>query len=486
LPVTVQTESSTVLRVPGTEENSSTGSVLSSLMTEWHKDRYNECDGVLEKTIRYRQVVGLLTASSIRAFCNRGLSKISEKESTFSEPISKSLPIDSIICTESSKTEDGETTNCQESSEKNSLAKTKCRGASMKSCRLRGRQLVALDVAYYLFHNNNNQRSCAKNSQQSLSSLKQSQKMNDTLLQLHHHHPGYVPVRLWQGYSAWERQLDAALVSACDDTETNLMTNTPDGMAQHSSPLPSLQFVPVCFDCGGIVQPGIQNTTIRLVRNDPPASTRAQRRRESRRKALMSQKQHQTVKLHVNHVKSSEIQNQLPHPRSKIWQYIWQQQNKYYHSRPTTDLRKLYPFMNCCKNYYIVTCGSCAAPIYLPGMSSDVVPTNTAGDRKKRGWMSKNTSAESKKVPASATKSVSMPKESMASTSKLPSVETEVRGKDNIPAASRLEASPRKRKLDDTASLPNAMSLNDRKKKKKPPKSKDLMKFLSSLNDGTG
>jgi hypothetical protein len=445
-------------------------------MIEWYKNRYNECDGVLEKTIRYRQVVGLLSASSISAFRSRGFSSASAATADTQRT--------------SDKVENDETTNRAEINETNSPEKTHCHSAVTKRRRRHENQLVALHVAYYLFHNNSNEKDRVKSNQPSLSSLKKSQIPNKFLLQLHHHHPGYVPIRLWQGFMTWEQHWHCSHIS-CNEAEATAMTITPHdskgpassgmiiGRVQGSSPHSKLQCIPICFDCGGIVQPGIQNTTIRLVRNDPLATTRTQRRRESRRKAAMSQKQHQSIKHHVNHVQASVVPNPLPHARSKIWQYIWQQQNKYYHNAPTMDLRKLYPFMNCCKNYYIVTCGSCAARIYLPGISSSSAPMTTNGQTKRGGT--------SKKWSANATESVSAPNDTMASLSEASPMKREDSETVESTLSNQLDVNPRKRKVDAAASKSNAASLNDRKKKKKkPPKSAELMKFLSSLNDGTG
>ena len=483
--------------------------------------------------MRYRQMVGLLTASSIRSFRNHrgGIQEdpttggIQEDPTTgTTERISSADAAEDsskrVTLNPNASAEEGDDPANDDCGTKHSqeIAVSTSHGAASATTKRRRRRrcsdpLVAMDVAFYLFHNQN-QDTVVHSKQSSLSSMKQAQLLSkDCLLsQMHQHHPGFVPIRLWQGFMAWEKQpLASSIVSAAsEDAPTKASSAiSPTSAAESCSATSTtggnramlLQFVPVCFDCGGIVQPGVQNTTLRLVHNGRHRhrTTPTQRRRESRRKAALAQKQHQTMKQHVNHWKSAMAPHCLPDARSKLWHYIWQQQNKYYHSQPAKDSRKLYPFMNCCKNYCIVTCGCCAAPIYLPGMSSNTLPTRSNDEKKKRAWMPTNASNAAmllKHPLANTNPSVSQPKnDDVASFSELPASLLEMRELGSVAVAtteeaisvgtSRLsQATSEKRKLGDMASPMPSLNSRKKKKKKNTPKSKELLSFLSSLNDG--
>jgi hypothetical protein len=216
--------------------------------------------------------------------------------------------------------------------------------------------------------------------------LQEKQRTNPTNIKVQHHHPGYIPTVLWQMFSEKERP-NAGRRMYHDTGEKN-----------KASRCGTLQFMPACFDCGGVIQPGDMNTTIRMVElnrevngaaedtnnetivlsNAQPNLSRTQRRRESRFKAKLyrkefygSKQQQQQIANYKGLVHTTNNKLLQPHTKSRIWQYIWQQQNKYYHHQPTTttsgsDLKRVYPFLNCCTHYFIVTCGSCGVQIFLP------------------------------------------------------------------------------------------------------------------------
>ena len=373
-----------------------------------YQNYYKDVDGALEKTIRYRQLVGLISSSSIRSFreqqTNSGRPKhcsstsvsendddkpathtsIKEDELTTKNDTAKSKRDKNLIPTSASTVTEEEATSAMNRSSK------------------RKQVPIAVDVIQYMFHNNNHSSiDTLKNSETnslSMMKLQEKQRTNPTNFKVQHHHPGYIPTTLWQMFSENEEDDNLRFTSRTESEDTiNHTVRHERGGKGNATNHGAVQFMPTCFDCGGAIQPGVMNTTIRMVQsnrkvnataeiakpaaidatNEQSQLSRTQRRRESRFKAKLCRKQHYGSKQQQQvqntnatiPTKKSTYKSLYPHTKSNLWKYIWQQQNKYYHAEPTTaakHLKSVYPFLNCCSHYYIVTCGSCGVQIILP------------------------------------------------------------------------------------------------------------------------
>jgi hypothetical protein len=410
-------------------------------------NRYKKVDNVFGKTIRYRQMVGLLASSSIRSFRKRPRSCSTNIESVdaINAPITTTTttitpPTDitnidatsvskSNLCNDDDDEDDVVVKNSFIPSNTNSVEQSSTIAPATTSSQQHNTsdkvilnqyrhptyriEPIAIDVIQYLFHNNNyncnhmnrdNNIKTQNNNHVRLSNLMEQQKKQQQ--QQHHqqqfnidqHHPGYIPIDLWKDYVALKNNRIFNNLHEDDVVKKNLVLNMGEEDNERQSAVDDtkrptlLQFAPVCFDCGGIIQPGVMNTTIQMVeqsRLDVDATTtttslsRTQRRRESRFKATLYRKQFYGTKQlcrmmqsnNTTNISKQQQQQHLPSSKSKIWQCIWQQQNKYYHKEPSIDLQRIYPFLNCCNNSfcysYIITCGSCGSQIYLSGNNND-------------------------------------------------------------------------------------------------------------------
>jgi hypothetical protein len=405
-----------------------------------YRNHYNDVDQSLEKTMRYRQMIGLITSSSIRSFRDQnGVDNDSDMVPAYDDvpqqPVSIKTPIDdNNITIESDVMKHDELIpmcddrNSTDATTTIDTTENVNRDRPTCSRRIRRKQLpIVLDVIQYLFHNNHNLTSSnnfvIKDIDTiSLSHMKQceqkrSKSMN--LFSVQHHHPGYVPVELWQKFNINENN-DARQSSIPSSSKESLRkeertvceeSNEQERTALVKSKFTGLQFLPVCFDCGGILQPGVMNTTIRIVELKLDHSmdatsdaadavrSRTQRRRESRFKAKLCKTQYQCTKQHQASIAKVKVSNEeRPHSKSNLWQYIWQQQNKYFHPKsPTTraNAKSVYPFLNCCTQYYIVSCGSCGAQIYVPPFDTNPIKPynvrNHGGNSRKNPLNSKTT-----------------------------------------------------------------------------------------------
>ena len=369
-----------------------------------YQNIYEDVDGALEKTIRYRQMVGLLTSSAIRRYRTQQTSNatttLCKRTNIANENVadktkyhSKKQEVDLTSMNISTK-----------SRRKNSISASDTNLAEEARSNLKSKNKhvpIAVDVIQYMFHNNNhNSDDVVENSHMNtLSSMKlqEKQRATPTIFKIRHHHPGYIPTTLWQIFNENEQgdKFKSTSQSASEDAVSHAIFHDEDEKHDIAN-CGTLQFLPTCFDCGGVIQPCVMNTTIRMVElkrkvnasnemaakgtdvasNVPSQLSRTQRRRESRFNAKLCRKQYYGSK--EQHQQNSNcilpthtLNHRLlqPHAKSNIWQYIWQQQNKYYHNQPTTtvkNLKSVYPFLNCCTHYFILTCGSCGARIFLP------------------------------------------------------------------------------------------------------------------------
>jgi hypothetical protein len=408
-----------------------------------------------------------------------------------------------------------------------------------------------------MFHNSNHNcdNIVKKSDAQSLSSMKLQEKQRGAPASssIQHHHPGYIPTKLWQIFNENERCAKSNFVSqqSASESTSGESINYDRNENRKATNYGTLQFMPTCFDCGGVIQPGVMNTTIRMVetRHKVDATTattttseisespdvharlsRTQRRRESRFKAKLcrkeyygSKEQHQEI-TNYNHSSNKSLR---PHAKSKIWQYIWQQQNKNYHKKPTTSGKKksVYPFLNCCKHYFVLTCGSCGVQILLPDLNSNNATSwnvrsnknermkhSVMQDRKSPSEMTSKTSqlltpsslnsvnkltkmVENKEVlieddqTAAGSELLNLPRSSAhSSTTPIISIN---------PATSRVkrkeppvdaQPQPKLQALDPALAIPSgSLTLHQQGKKKKSKNVKgknDLMAFLSSLTVG--
>lgn len=369
-----------------------------------YKNYYEDVDDTLAKTIRYRQMVGLITSSSIRGYWAQQRDSTRTKNTNIVcenvadiSTLHSSMKEDDLACRiDSAKLNRGSTVNVSDSevieeatSDAHRLSKNK-------------HVPIAVDVIQYIFHNNNlNDSEIVKNvDANSLCSMKlqEKQRTTPTKLKIQQHHPGYIPTPLWQQFHEDELcDKSKSTSSLANEDAVNSAMHCNRYKKRDAANHEGLQFMPTCFDCGGVIQPGVINTTIRMVElkhmgdtiaamtaeiafeapNVNAKLSRTQRRRESRFKAKLSRKeyygskQQQQQQQITNGNVPTNPPNQKslqPHAKSNIWQYVWQQQNKYHHNRPTTrkSLKSVYPFLNCAAHYFALTCGSCGAKIFLP------------------------------------------------------------------------------------------------------------------------
>jgi hypothetical protein len=370
-----------------------------------YQNYYNDVDGALNKTIRYRQMIGLLTSSSIRCFraqqpnstVTTNVAECQQAKGAASESLSDKATshcgmheANSTSMHDSTVSRRNKTLTSSVSNLTGDITSTLHRQSKNKHVP------IAVDVIQYMFHNNHHSEiDIVKNEEtSSLSSMKlqEKQRTAPSNFKIQHHHPGYIPTKLWQIFHENEQCDKSQSLSRSVSHVTNRNGNEKCAAAKRGT----LQFMPSCFDCGGVIQPGVMNTTIRLVQLNRKVNatdevtkektaeasnvlsnlSRTQRRRESRFKAKLCRKeyygakqQQQQITNYKVHTHTSNHKSLQPQAKSKLWQYIWQQQNKYYHNRQRTTgeiCKSAYPFLNCCMQYFIVTCGSCGAQIFLP------------------------------------------------------------------------------------------------------------------------
>jgi hypothetical protein len=378
-----------------------------------YQNYYIDVDSAIGKTIRYRQMMGLIASSSIRSFRTQptNLETTTQQQQQLDQ-IDSAKEVVFDIPTSHSHNE-SITSNRENSAASNPLptyginvGNDLLSTATNTNRRSKRKNIpAAVDVIHYLFHNNNHiDCDTVKNADtHTLSDMKVQEQTRKAACHKNFNtqfqHPGYIPAALWCNFTQGEQDQKSIAQSTTQSTnkETIKQKEILPEVHHENSQLVDfgdlhLQYMPVCFDCGGVIQPGVMNTTIRMVElkhnmnavEIPPADTtiatvdrqspssKSKRRRESRFKAKLCRTQYYGSKLLStcpgSHQKSQQQQQQQqPDSKSNLWKYIWLQQNQYYHtSKNKKGLKSIYPFLNCGTHYYIVTCGSCGAQIHLP------------------------------------------------------------------------------------------------------------------------
>jgi hypothetical protein len=164
-------------------------------------------------------------------------------------------------------------------------------------------------------------------------------------------HPGYVPASLIQRVVVSPLSLPHKQAPSAAST-----TGHDNGLVANKV------LMPVCRECGGPWQPGIENTTVRLVRSSHPlsplstkSSRTTARRRASRLRARTERRKSATMastSMQLSSSNSSKKQQE----RSNLWHYIQE-----------PELSKTIRHYSC-KNLLVITCGWCGHESTRPGI----------------------------------------------------------------------------------------------------------------------